>query len=89
MKKLLGIIVLGLLWCNISTGEIKLIEEELVSQGTGESITISTVCVDGYKFVTVYDQAYDKGNRVSVSTSITQMFVRVPDKDLSLPQRCG
>ena len=47
---------------------------------------ISTICIDGYKFISVYDRAYNKGDKVGVSTSITQSFVRVGEK--SVPAFC-
>ena len=51
-------------------------------------MVVSTICVDGFKFVTTYDQLLDKGaSRISVSTSITQMFMRSAEKN-SFPARC-
>jgi len=88
MKKLLGIIVLGLLWCNVGAAEIKLLERELINQGTNRSMVVSSICIDGYKFVTAYDKATKNSHTVSGTTSITQMFVRIPGHSLSLPQRC-
>ena len=88
MKKLLGIVILGLLLCNVATAEIKLLERELINQGTNRSMVVSTICVDGFKFVTTYDQLLDKdASRISVSTSITQMFMRSAEKN-SFPARC-
>ena len=88
MKKLLGIVILGLLLCNVATAEIKLLERELINQGTNRSMVVSTICVDGFKFVTTYDQLLDKdASRISVSTSITQMFMRSTEKN-SFPARC-
>jgi len=88
MKKLLGIIVLGLLLCNVGAAEIRLLERELIDQGTNRSMVVSTICVDGFKFVTTYDQLLDKdASRISVSTSITQMFMRSTEKN-SFPVRC-
>ena len=89
MKKFFGIVGLGLLLCNVGAAEIKLLERELINQGSNRSMVVSSICIDGYKFVTVYDKATKDSDTVSGTTSITQMFVRVPDKDLSLPQRCG
>ena len=80
--------ILGLLLCNVAAAEIKLLERELINQGTNRSMVVSTICVDGFKFVTTYDQLLDKGaSRISVSTSITQMFMRSAEKN-SFPARC-
>ena len=38
MKKLSGIVILGLLLCNVAAAEIKLLERELINQGTNRSI---------------------------------------------------
>jgi hypothetical protein len=86
MKKLLGIVVLGLLWCNVGAAKIKLLERELINQGTNRSIVVSSICIDGYKFITVYDKATKDADKVSGAPSITQMFVRYRDK--SIPQVC-
>ena len=51
MKKAILIIVLGLLWCNVGFGEIKEIESKKITSHKDKVIT--TVCVDGYKFVIV------------------------------------
>ena len=86
MKKLLGIVVLILLWCNVGTAKIELIEKELINQGTNRSIVVSSICIDGYKFITVYDKATKDADKVSGTPSIIQMFVRYRDK--SIPQVC-
>ena len=86
MKKLLSIIVLGLLLGGNAYAEIKLLETDLISQGTNNTMIVSTICIDGYKFISVYDQVYNKLDRAGVSTSITQSFVRVDGK--SVPALC-
>ena len=86
MKKFLWIIVLGLLWCNVGVAKIKLLERELINQGTNRSIVVSSICIDGYKFITVYDKATKDADKVSGAPSITQMYVRYRDK--SIPQVC-
>ena len=50
MKKLLGILVLGLLWCNVGFAEMKLIEEKFI-KGDRFTERLVTVCIDEYKFV--------------------------------------
>ena len=49
MKKLIGIIFIGLMFCNIGFAEIKVIEEKLI-KGELYNYTVSTICIDGYKF---------------------------------------
>ena len=58
MKKLLGIVVLGLLWCNVGFAEMKLIEEKYLAgdKPNNWGYSITTVCVDGYKFVVVVNR---------------------------------
>ena len=78
MKKLLGILVLGLLWCNLSFAEIRKIEGEYVpTRGSYDGVAVSTICVDGYKFVVVRGRA---------SPSVTQAFEEKDGK--SLPAKC-
>ena len=80
MKKLLLIIVLGLLLCNISFGEIKFLEEN--QQPIGNTlIKIKIVCIDNYKFIITLRQA--KRTR---AVSTVQMFEERNGK--SLPAKC-
>ena len=79
MKKAIGIIVLGLLWCNVAFSEIREIEQDkmkfrssIYSEGR-----VVTTCIDGYKFVIV---------RATESVAITQSF---EEKDgISVPSKC-
>jgi len=57
MKKIIGIVIASLVFCNIGFAEMKMIEEK-VFEGKG---VVSTFCVDGYKFVTFGD-----GNGISI-----------------------
>ena len=50
MKKIIGIIFISLMFCNIGYAEMTLIEEVQV-KGKYHKNSISTVCIDGYKFV--------------------------------------
>ena len=80
MKKLLSIIVLGLLLCNISFGEIKFLEEN--QQPIGKTLmSIKIVCIDNYKFIITSRVA--KGTR---AVSTVQMFEESNGK--SLPAKC-
>ena len=69
MKKLLGTLVLVLLWCNAGFAEIIEIESKKITSHKDKVIT--TVCVDGYKFVIVENQN---------GISITQAFFYKPGK---------
>ena len=51
LKKLLGILVIGLLWCNVGVAEIRFIETKEITGHNVKNYMISTICVDGYKFV--------------------------------------
>ena len=46
MKKIIGIVIASLLFCNIGYTEMKRIEHEIFNY-----YHLSTVCVDGYKYV--------------------------------------
>ena len=76
MKKLLGIVVLGLLWCNVGVAEMRLIEEKTM-KGKEFNYTIATVCVDGYKFVI--------GRRMQVQ-SMVQFYKSIDQKPV--PAKC-
>ena len=71
MKKILGILVLGLLWCNVSFAEVKVLEmiqygENLLKkEGQGTSSVTTILCVDGLKFLSL---------RFQDSVSVTQML---------------
>ena len=51
MKKIIGIVIASLVFCNIGFAEIKMIESEIIGAARVERYQLSTVCVDGYKFV--------------------------------------
>ena len=72
MKKLLGIIVFGLLWCNVGFAEMRIIEEKQIESKEWVYLSVATICVDGYKFVisehkegTSIVQFYEAGNNQS------------------------
>ncbi len=77
MKKLLGIVVLGLLWCNVAFSKMYVIENELMNLKDYDSSSVATACIDGYKFVIV------RGTR---AISVTQFYKEVDGK--SLPEKC-
>ena len=81
MKKIIGIILVSLMFCNIGYAEIRLIEEKTV-KGKEFRYTIATVCVDGNKFVV--------GRRLKVQ-SMAQFFERKITADgklISVPSYC-
>ena len=47
MKKIIGIIFISLMFANIGYAEMRLIERKIV-----DGNYLSSMCVDGYKFVT-------------------------------------
>ena len=51
MKKIILIIFVSLMFCNIGFAEMKLIEEKTLKGKKAASYYMATVCVDGYKFV--------------------------------------
>ena len=86
MKKLfLSILVAGLLWCNSSFGEIKLIEREYVGATPRDNMWVTTICVNGYEYITLsyeIEEFYSKEK----TASITQSFEVIDGK--SLPKKC-
>ena len=82
MKKLLGILVLGLLWCNVGFADTKLIKTDHLRPTEDTSFYISTICVDGYKFVATGEKIGTPGE----GYSIVQFFERAGGQ--SLPARC-
>ena len=68
MKRFLMILVM-VSWCSVGVAEIKEIESKKITSHKDKVIT--TVCVDGYKFVIVENQD---------GISITQAFFYKPGK---------
>ena len=78
MKKLLGILVLGLLLSSNAYTEIRQIEQDKIYfLGGYDSSGVTTFCVDGYKFVSV---------RGPEAIAVTQAF-EIRDGQ-SLPSDC-
>ena len=80
MKKLLGIMVLGLLWCNVGFAEIKLLEEKII-KGKKTNYLMSTFCIDGYKFV-VFDRVAKE------SVSMVQFIRQNKVSGATYPVKC-
>ena len=89
MKKLLGIVVLGLLLSGNSFAESKLLETK-----NHKAFYISTFCIDGYKFV-VTNQTVDMTGRyyddqsVSISTSVNTVQFMEVQNGVMVPAKCN
>ena len=78
MKKIIGIVIASLVFCNIGFAKMSLIEEtNMKDEGGFNTIAVfATICVDGYKFI--QNQNY--------GTSMVQFFEERDGK--SLPTKC-
>ncbi len=58
MKKIIGIIFVSLMFCNIGFAEMRLIEEKYLKGDKPDKwgYSITTICVDSYKFVMVVNR---------------------------------
>ena len=76
IKKIIGLVIASMMFANIGYAEIKFIEKKIMP----DAYTISTVRVDGYKFVVM--------RRVD-GVSMVQFWKRSPYSDLPpLPAKC-
>ena len=78
MKKLLGIVVLGLLWCNLGLAEMRVIEEKNITSKEFVNLSVATVCIDGYKFVI---------SKYNNETSIAQFYEKFGTRR-AVPVKC-
>ena len=80
MKKIIGIIFVSLMFANIGFAEMRLIEEKTI-KGKHYNNSISTVCIDGYKFVFM---------RTGVGDGRAQSIVQFYEvrNDFLLPAKC-
>ena len=78
MKKIIGMVIASLVFCNIGFAAVRLIESKYISQ----DVKILIVCVDGYKFV------FHPGGHANVMPrpSMVQFFEERDGK--SLPAKC-
>ena len=76
MKKIIGIVIASLVFCNIGFAEMKRIEDKEIRVGI--YTRMATVCVDGFKFVVSYNS--------SQMISMVQFFERAGG--VSLPAKC-
>ena len=74
VKKVIGIVIASLVFCNIGYAKMRVLEEAEV--GVNETYT---ACIDGYKFV-MFNRYAREG------TSMVQFFVERDGK--SLPAKC-
>ena len=87
MKKLLGIVVLGLLWCNVAIADIKMSEYKAFKDSLYEAdgLVIQVFCVDGYKFVsTERSTTHHSGKSNAISTV---QFMKMEDGKM-VPAKC-
>ena len=79
MKKIIGIVIASLMFCNMGFAEIRLIEDTVVKGYA--SFYVATICVDGYKFVVTKD---------GEGRSMVQFFAEVPGDGMpGIPAWCG
>ena len=59
MKKLLGILVLGLLWCNVGFADSPLEDDDYDSRSLNNNLTKHGWKIDSVKQVSIYKEPYD------------------------------
>ena len=79
MKKAILILVIGLFWSNVGFAEIRFIETKEITGNNVKSYMISTICVDGYKFVSA---------RIHQNTRISMVQSFEERDGKSLPAKC-
>ena len=84
MKKILGIVVLGLLLSSNAFAEIKLLERDNIGVRPYD-MWVARICVEGYEYVTLAD-SFQEDNSNAITGSIIQSFVVIDGK--SLPKKC-
>ena len=92
MKKLLGIIVLGLLLSGNSFAETKVIDKYQVKSKNGSSTVyaVYTLCIDGYKFITTQDYAYTgSSGSNAISTSVGTIQFMIAENGKMIPAKCN
>ena len=85
MKKLFStILVLGLLLSGNAYAESKLLE----SYKFNYNPKISTVCIEGYKFVVTYDWEGKDPRNESVTTSVNTIQFMIVENGVMVPAKC-
>ncbi len=77
MKKIIGIVIASLVFCNIGFAEVRVIENTRMKLGAVAPKYITVVCVDGYKFIVA---------RTGVGSGLVQAHEEKNGK--SLPTKC-
>ena len=86
MKKIIGIVIASLLFCNIGFAAIEIIESEFVD-ASSDKYNLATFCIDGYKFVVITGGIVVFGE--SSGKSIVQFYKPGPYNDSpSYPAKC-
>ena len=87
MKKIIGIVIASLVFCNVGFADIKMLSgkhfEERLFQDDG--LVVEVFCVDGYKFVATERSTtsmYSKSNAIS-----TVQFMKMEDGKM-VPAKC-
>ena len=86
MKKIIGIVIASLVFCNIGFAEIRLIEDVKIKAKYANYFA-TTICVDGYKFFSFRPA----GSSTTPTTGLVQVFQReitVDGKIVSAPLEC-
>ncbi len=96
MKKIIGIVIVSLMFCNIGFAATEIISETMVkslkkskSTTTGDKSTkfwIRTLCVDNYKFLVVRDIYVSLKGGGGTALSMVQPYEERDGK--SLPAKC-
>ena len=78
MKKIIGMLFIGLTFCNISFAEIKVIENKKIMMGIAPRWT-TTMCIDDHKFVIFRD---------GVGISMVQFYKERQGTAKAVPEKC-
>ena len=90
MKKLLSIVVLGLLLSGNANAETKVIDKFSYKVKKETRFTVYTLCIDGYKFITTQDIEYvGIGNSNSISTSVGTIQFMIAENGKMVPAKCN
>ena len=82
MKKIIGVVVASMMFANIGFAEMRLIEEKYLEgdKPNNWGYSITTVCVDGYKFVVSRNE--------SGTISMVQFFYFERLDNKTIPAKC-
>ena len=80
MKKIIGIVFISLMFCNIGYAKITLLWEDRIKGKNSAEYFISTICVDGYMFVVTKSGTTDSISIVQFMTQHSQNSSPVPEQ---------